>query len=70
MRMWVKWGSTTHADVQAFFSAHALTVDQEIGFSNGGGIVVEIKLLNKVGAKLYNEFLTLITHKVVEFSKM
>lgn len=70
MRMWVKWGSNTHADVQAFFSAHALTVDQEISFSDGGGIVVEIKLLNKVGANVYNEFLTMITHKVVEFSKV
>lgn len=70
MRMWVKWGRQTHADVKAFISEHGLSVDQEISFSDGGGIVVEIKLLTKVGANVYNDFLKMITTKVVEFSKV
>ncbi len=70
MRMWVKWGAQTHADVKAFISEHGLSVDQEISFSDGGGIVVEIKLLTKLGANVYNDFLKMITTKVVEFSKV
>lgn len=70
MRMWVKWGTQTHADVKAFISEHGLSVDQEISFSDGGGIVVEIKLLTKLGANVYNDFLKMITTKVVEFSKV
>lgn len=70
MRMWVKWGAQTHADVKAFISEHGLSVDQEISFGDGGGIVVEIKLLTKLGANVYNDFLKMITTKVVEFSKV
>lgn len=70
MRMWVKWGTQTHADVKSFISEHGLSVDQEISFSDGGGIVVEIKLLTKLGANVYNDFLKMITTKVVEFSKV
>ena len=68
MRIWVKWGPSTHSDIKEYEKSHNLNFEQEVGLNPGGGIVIEIKLLNKIGAVAYQNLLRYITQKVIEFS--
>jgi len=68
MRIWVKWGPSTHSDIKEYEKSHNLNFEQEVGLNPGGGIVIEIKLLNKIGAAAYQNLLRYITQKVIEFS--
>jgi hypothetical protein len=69
MRIWVKWGPTTHSDIKEYEKSHNLNFDEEVVLNTGGGILIEIKLLNKIGAAAYQDLMSFIAEKVVEFSK-
>ena len=56
-------------DIKEFEKNHNLNFDEEVALNTGGGIVIEIKLLNKIGAAAYQDLMSFIAKKVVEFSK-